>query len=200
MAVEEKPTDDAVVYGKGEGTPLPRPFVVEASGPATMVRYRGDVTERSEVELTISHDVTTLEEFGEWWALRNKRFPRKQAIGQLLEDQTTDGVGYTVDADQREAWDVQIDGHAKAFLGVGKTIVNFGGDLEKFDAPNRRFLDRLANNIGKDADELVVDFAADLESCELWGPGARIARLTVEHGNRNDLEHHVEALLEEVRE
>ncbi|RQG93705.1 hypothetical protein [Natrarchaeobius oligotrophus] len=201
MSAEIEADDNDVVAAlEGEqATPLPRAFIAEASGPATVVRDRGEVTERAEVDLEITHRIETLEEFGEFWALRNKRFPENEAIGTLLEVEP-DGARYVIGDDQLDAWDVQVDGHVQAFFGVGEAIVEFDGDLESFDAPNQRFWSRVANNIGHDVDDLVADFARDLKSTSLWGPGAHLAELAVKHGSREGLESYTEALLEEVSE
>jgi hypothetical protein len=53
---------------------------------------------------------------------------------------------------------------------------------------------------GDDVDEMTISLAKDLKQSPLWGPGVRLAELTVKHGNRDDLEGHAEALLEEVSE
>ena len=180
-----------------DGTPLPRSFLVEASGPATIVRDHGDITERTEGTVEISHRIETLEEFGEFWALRSKRHPERTAVNKLLNAQD-EGMGARYD--QVGEWDVVIDGHVQAFFGVAEAIVGFDGDIEDFDAPNQRFLGRVLNNIGHDVDTLVADFAQDLISSDLWGPGARLAEIVVKHGNRKDLESDVEALLEEVED
>ncbi|WP_265112250.1 hypothetical protein [Halosolutus halophilus] len=195
MAIEASSADVAGALEGEQVTPLPRSFLVEASGPATIIREHGDVTERTEGEVEISYRIETLEEFGEFWALRNKRHPKQKAIHKLLGRQDDDQVRYD---EQVEEWDVQIDGHVQAYFGLAETIVEFDGDLDVFDAPDRRFFQRIANNIGKDVDELVAGFAHDLKPSSLWGPGARIAELAVKHGNRENLEGHVEALLKEV--
>ncbi|ELY58724.1 hypothetical protein [Natronococcus jeotgali] len=183
------------VHENEEVTALPRAFVVEASGPATIVRDCGGVTERTEGEISITHQIETLEEFGEFWNLRNKRFPKQDAINKLVGELEDGDVCYEEEPDE---WDVLIDGHVQAFYGLAKTIVEFDGDPDLFDAPNQRYWDRVANNIGHDVDELVQDFAKDLKSSKLWGPGARLAELTVKHANRDDLVAHTEALFEEV--
>ena len=117
-----------------DGTPLPRSFLVEASGPATIVRDHGDITERTEGTVEISHRIETLEEFGEFWALRSKRHPERTAVNKLLNAQD-EGMGARYD--QVGEWDVVIDGHVQAFFGVAEAIVGFHGDIEDFDAPNQ---------------------------------------------------------------
>ncbi|MFC6764792.1 hypothetical protein [Natrinema soli] len=185
---------DDVLEGE-EATALPRTFVVEASGTATIVRDRDGITERTEGEISVTHHIETLEEFGEFWDLRNKHYPKRETVDKLLGELEDGSVHYDEDPDE---WDVLIDGHVQAYYGIGEAIVEFDGDLDSFDAPNQRFWVRVANNIGHDVDDLVKDFAKDLKDSELWGPGARLAELTVKHGNRDDLEAHTEALLEEI--
>ncbi|WP_265109153.1 hypothetical protein [Halosolutus halophilus] len=197
MAIEASSADVAGALEGEQVTPLPRSFLVEASGPATIIREHGDVTERTEGEVEISYRIETLEEFGEFWALRNKRHPKQEAINRLLGRQEDDQVRYD---EQAAEWDVQIDVHVQAYFGLAETIVEFDGDLDVFDTPDRRFFQRIANNIGKNVDEFVADFAHDLKPSSLWGPGTRIAELAVKHGNREDLDGAVEALCEALEE
>jgi hypothetical protein len=88
-----------------DGTPLPRSFLVEASGPATIVRDHGDITERTEGTVEISHRIETLEEFGEFWALRSKRHPERTAVNKLLNAQD-EGMGAR--CDQVGEWDDDV--------------------------------------------------------------------------------------------
>ncbi|WP_265108208.1 hypothetical protein [Halosolutus halophilus] len=159
MAIEASSADVAGALEGEKVTPLPRSFLVEASGPATIIRDHGDVIER-----TAGED------------------PKQEAINRLLGRQEDDQVRYD---EQAAEWDVLIDGHVQAYFGLAETIVD-GIDLESFDAPDQRFHDRVRNYIGKDVDELVADFAHDLNPSSLWGPGVRIAELAVKHDNRED--------------
>lgn len=198
--VESNSTADQIADAAGvsedkQATQLPRSFVVEASGPATIVRDRGKVTERTDGEISITHHIETLEEFGEFWGLHTKRHPKRQAVNKLLEDLEDDSVAYNRDIDE---WDVLIDGHIQAFFGLAETIADYDGNINDFEASSHRYWEQLANNIGDDVDAIVAGFATDLKSCSVWGPGPRLAELTVKHGDRDDLESYTAALLEEV--
>jgi hypothetical protein len=183
-----------------DGTPIPRSFLVEGSGPVTVVRDRGDVTERTEGEVTISHRLETLEAFAEFWSFRNLQNWKRTAVRAVLKEHEDD-VHYVIDDGQLEAWDIQVDGHAQAFVGVAETIVEGDVSPRGFDSPERRFHNYLQGMPpGDDVDEMTISLAKDLKQSPLWGPGVRLAELTVKHGNRDDLEGHAEALLEEVSE
>ncbi|AXR80978.1 hypothetical protein [Natrarchaeobaculum sulfurireducens] len=192
--------DDTTVAGALEGeqaTPIPRSFLVEGSGPVTVVRDHGDVTERTEGEVTIAHRLETLEAFAEFWALRGLRNWKRNAIRTVLEAHEDD-VRYVITDDQLEAWDVQVDGRAQAFIGVAETMLEEDVTAGSIGTDDQRFAGYLANATDKDVDELTLDLARDLKRSPLWGPGAKLAELTIRHANRDDLEGYVEALLEEV--
>ncbi|ELY96643.1 hypothetical protein C482_15483 [Natrialba chahannaoensis JCM 10990] len=198
----EAEADDTDVAGaiEGEtidGTTLPRPFLVEGEGPVTVVRDRGEVTERTEGEVEISRRLETLEAFAMFWYYRDLRNWKRNAIREVLESSEDDEIRYVIDGEQLEQWDIQVDGRVGAFTGVAETMV--GGEAsDDFDAPNQRFLAYVENPSNRDVDEMALDLAKDLKVSSLWGPGARLAELAVRHSNREDLDHYAEALLEEV--
>lgn len=189
--------DSAVGLEAIDGIELPRSFIVEAGGPVTVVRENGDVVEYTESELTVTRELETLEAFGEFWTIRDNLEWKRHAVDLLLEEYGTDVSGYLINEEQLETWDVLADGHAQAFFGLGELIAA-GVDVEALDdSLSREFANRVAHARG-DVGEIVAAFARDLETSELWGPGAQIAEIAVRHGEREDLEGHVEALLEEV--
>ncbi|QCC60776.1 hypothetical protein NP511_02205 [Natrinema thermotolerans] len=194
--------DDADAAGalEGEtvdGTVLPRSFLVEGSGPVTVVRDQGDVVERTEGEVTISRRLETLEGFATFWNFRDLKNWKRNAIREVLEDHEDDITRYVISDEQLEQWDVQADGRAQAFTGVAETIVD-DEVSDDFEAPSQHFLAYVDNPADRDVDEMTLDFAGDLKTSPLWGPGARLAELVVRHANREDLEGHTEALLEEI--
>ncbi|OIB59378.1 hypothetical protein [Natrialba sp. SSL1] len=200
----EAEADDTDVAGAIEsetidGTPLPRSFLVEGGGPVTVVRERGEVTERTEGEVEISRRLETLEAFAMFWYYRDLRNWKRNAIREVLESSEDGSLRYVISDEQLEEWDVQVDGRAQAFIGVAETIV--GGDIDDdFEAPDQRFLAYVENPTSKKADGLTLDITKDLKDSPLWGAGARLAELVVRHADREDLEHYTEALLEEVED
>lgn len=202
MSSAEAADDDVAGALEGEtvdGTVLPRSFLVEGSGPVTVIRDRGDVTERTEGDVSISRRLETLEGFATFWSFRDLKHWKRNAIREVLEDQEDNSLRYEIDDDQLEQWDVQVDGRVEAFIGVAETILD-GKVPDDFEAPNQHFLGYVDNPSGRDVDGMTLDFAKGLKESPLWGPGARLAELVVRHAEREDLEAHVEALLEEVEE
>ncbi|WP_160064539.1 hypothetical protein [Natronorubrum halalkaliphilum] len=190
---------DAIDGEAVDVTALPRSFLVEGSGPVTVVRDHGDVTERTEGEVSISRRLETLDGFATFWAFRDLRNWKRNAIREVLEDHEDGSLRYVISDDQLEQWDVQVDGRAQAFIGVAETIVD-GEVADNFEAPDHRFESYAQNPSGRDVDEMTLDFAKDLKTSPLWGPGTRLAELTIRHSKRDELEHYVGELLEEVSE
>ncbi|SFS63444.1 hypothetical protein [Halostagnicola kamekurae] len=202
MSTEADDTDvaDTINSDTTEGTALPRSFLVEGAGPVTVVREHGDITERTEGEVSITRRLETLDEFAQFWRFRDLRNWKRNAIREVLESRENELLRYVIDDEQLEAWSVQVDGRVQAFVGVAETIVGGQIDPKSVTAADHRFESYLRNNTGKDADELTLEFAKDLKGSPLWGPGARLAELVVRHADREDLDGYVAALLEEVDE
>lgn len=181
-----------------DGLVLPRSFLVEGSGPVTVVRDHGDVVERTKSEISISHRLETLEAFAQFWRYRDLQNWKRNAIREVLDDHEADSLRYIISDEQLDQWDIQVDGRAQAFIGVAETIVNYDDDPATIKPADHRFESYLENPTNKDIDEFTVDLAKDVKDSPLWGPGARLAELSVRHANREDLEGYTEALLEEV--
>ncbi|GAB3669589.1 hypothetical protein [Halopiger thermotolerans] len=202
MSSAEAADDDVAGALEGEGvdeTVLPRSFLVEGSGPVTVVRDQGDVVERTEGEISISRRLETLEGFATFWYFRDLRNWKRNAIREVLKEQEDDSLRYAISDEQLKEWDVQVDGRAEAFIGVAETIVD-GEVSDDFDEPDQRFLGYVDNVGNRDVDEMTLDFAKDLKLSDLWGPGVRLAELVVRHANREDLEGYTEALLDELED
>lgn len=198
-AADEAGDEDVAGALEGEqATMLPRSFLVEGDGPVTVIRDHGDVTERVEGSVTISRRLETLNEFAQFWRFRDLRHWKRNAIREVLADHEDATVRYVISDDQLEAWDVQVDGCAQAFVGAAETILEDDVGPQSIDAGDHRFTSYLENPTDKDVDELTLDLAKDLKNSPLWGPGARLAELTIRHANREDLEGYIEALAEEV--
>ncbi|AHG00985.1 hypothetical protein HALLA_12205 [Halostagnicola larsenii XH-48] len=127
-----------------DGTALPRSFLVEGSGPVTVVREHDDVTERTDGEISISRRLETLEAFAMFWYFRDLKNWKRNAIREVLADREDCTTRYAISDEQLEQWDVQVDGRAEAFIGVAETIVD-GEVSGGIDGPDRRFLGYVEN-------------------------------------------------------
>lgn len=209
MSTQSEPETDveqpAVELDK---TPLPRSFLVEASGPATKrTRVTGDLAESDETTVEIQHRIETLEEFDRFYEARDKRHWKAVVVKTLLTEAAPEGVIYEFDADE---WDVVVNGRVKSYRGVVEAL---GDDELEIGATNptqarngdvslqlANYHIALVHTETMDQDEVFAKLADDCSKEALFGYGATIAKLDAKHGERENLAAYADALLEAVHE
>lgn len=181
-----------------ETTPLPRRFLVTASGLVTRITDHGnETTEHVRAEIAIEHSIETLEEFATFWDFRDLRSWKQAVLEVLLERQEPDAVTYAVDEDDLEAWDATVDGRIEAFAGLVETMVDYTGrDLSCRDTILHRIASRInALTDGRQTtDDVLKEFADELSRAELWGHGAHLDLLNVKHAHHESIEQPVATL------
>lgn len=197
-------SDGAQLAVETEAVALQRPFLVEASGPATKrTSVSSGLSEREETELSIVRRAGTLAAFDAFYEQRNKRSWKTNIVEKLLSEEVPENVVYEFDADD---WNVQIDGRVVAFHGVIGALadpeLDTGGDPAMGDADYSRDLVELHRSLMRSGPYDEADAFADLvDNCRqspLFGPGAAIATLDAKHAAREDLEGSIERLYEDV--
>lgn len=190
---------------------LPRAFIVEASGPATKTTAVSEnIREQEDVdELSISRRIETLEEFSQYYHVRNHTSLKEKVINAILKDETDPTTtAYRYDAAD---WSVQVDGRVGAFLGVIDVLededIDVGMGTKTMSNTKRADIAKgLADlHVGMLQDSKTPKSAFDslADNCHqspLFGPGATLAYLDAKHGAGERLDRYVRRFADDLEE
>ncbi|OLZ41509.1 hypothetical protein A6E15_11175 [Natrinema saccharevitans] len=175
--------------------------MVTASGPVTRVSERSDATvEKRPVTVSIERRLETLAEFVGFWKLRDYQRWKDAAVETLLGNEDCE-TSYELTRSHIEDWDVVADGRVEAFVGLGQLMVDYDGDPEDTGLP-KTIIDRLylAGEDDRGVDGIVIEFAQDLRSSDLWGTGVDLAYINAKHAQHEAIEDDLERVLEDLQE
>ena len=181
--------------------PLPRAFLLEASGEVTRLTERADgITEREPVDVAISRRLETLGAVDRYYAIRDRREWKRAAVTHALKPLDEEpAVRYCIDDAQLDEWTIQVDARADAYHGLAETLEALAANTGALERELSNYAESLHRG-HTDPDDVAANIAQDCKRSELFGAGAAIAELVQAHSNREDVAGYAEALAEELQD